>query len=81
MKLNTSSHSIEVSKTNQYKVGKCMSDVNKIESGEKRSLEWQSFLFITVVLFPALSIAFVGGYGFIVWMLQVFFFGPPGGHG
>ncbi|NAW82497.1 trimethylamine N-oxide reductase system protein TorE, partial [Vibrio sp. V43_P6S15P86] len=20
-------------------------------------------------------------YGFIVWMLQVFFFGPPGAHG
>ncbi|ELV8618852.1 trimethylamine N-oxide reductase system protein TorE, partial [Vibrio vulnificus] len=48
-----------------------MSDVNKIESAEKRSLEWKSFLFITVVLFPILSVAFVGGYGFIVWMLQV----------
>ncbi|EDM57022.1 conserved domain protein [Vibrio parahaemolyticus AQ3810] len=49
-----------------------MSDVNKIESGEKRSLEWKSFLFIAVVLFPILSVAFVGGYGFIVWALQVF---------
>ncbi|MFA0502228.1 trimethylamine N-oxide reductase system protein TorE, partial [Vibrio sp. 10N.222.46.A1] len=29
-----------------------MSDVNKIETGEKRSLEWKSFLFIAVVLFP-----------------------------
>ncbi|CAH8214827.1 Periplasmic nitrate reductase component NapE [Vibrio aestuarianus] len=58
-----------------------MSDVNKIESDEKRSLEWKSFLLITVVLFPILSIAFVGGYGFIVWMLQVFFLGPPGVHG
>ncbi|TOH63321.1 trimethylamine N-oxide reductase system protein TorE, partial [Vibrio parahaemolyticus] len=56
-------------------------DVNKIESGEKRSLEWKSFLFIAVVLFPILSVAFVGGYGFIVWALQVFFFGPPGAHG
>ncbi|WOQ86843.1 trimethylamine N-oxide reductase system protein TorE [Vibrio cholerae] len=55
-----------------------MSDVNKVESGEKRSLEWKSFLFITVVLFPILSVAFVGGYGFIVWMLQMFVFGPPG---
>lgn len=34
-----------------------MSDVNKVESGEKRSLEWKSFLFITVVLFPILSVA------------------------
>ncbi|NGZ12939.1 trimethylamine N-oxide reductase system protein TorE [Vibrio aestuarianus] len=58
-----------------------MSDVNKMKSGEKRSLEWKSFLLITVVLFPILSIAFVGGYGFIVWMLQVFFLGPPGVHG
>ncbi|GIB04632.1 napE protein [Vibrio cholerae] len=58
-----------------------MSDVNKVESGEKRSLEWKSFLFITVVLFPILSVAFMGGYGFIVWMLQMFVFGPPGLHG
>ena len=55
-----------------------MSDVKKIETGEKRSLEWKSFLFIAVVLFPILSVAFVGGYGFLVWALQVFVFGPPG---
>ncbi len=43
-----------------------MSDVKKIETGEKRSLEWKSFLFIAVVLFQLLSVAFVGGYGFLV---------------
>ncbi|MDN3698559.1 MULTISPECIES: trimethylamine N-oxide reductase system protein TorE [Vibrio] len=58
-----------------------MSDVNKIESSEKPSLEWKSFLFIAVVLFPVLSVAFVGGYGFLVWALQVFVMGPPGVHG
>ncbi len=58
-----------------------MKDVNNIECGEKRSLEWKSFFFIAVVLFPILSVGFVGGYGFIVWMLQVFLFGPPGAHG
>ncbi|PMH46737.1 trimethylamine N-oxide reductase system protein TorE [Vibrio sp. 10N.286.49.B3] len=58
-----------------------MSDVNKIESGEKSGLEWKSFLFITVILFPILSVAFVGGYGFLVWALQVFVWGPPGVHG
>ncbi|MFA0479350.1 trimethylamine N-oxide reductase system protein TorE [Vibrio splendidus] len=58
-----------------------MSDVNKIETGEKRSLEWKSFLFIAVVLFPILSVTFVGGYGFLVWALQVFVLGPPGAHG
>ncbi|NLS11423.1 trimethylamine N-oxide reductase system protein TorE [Vibrio sp. SM6] len=57
-----------------------MSDVNKIEGGEERSLEWKSFFFITVVLFPILSVALVGGYGFIVWFMQMFLIGPPGAH-
>lgn len=61
--------------------GKCMSNVNKVAEKDSRSLEWKSFLLITVVLFPVLSVAFVGGYGFIVWAMQVFFLGPPGVHG
>lgn len=44
-----------------------------------RRREWLTFLLITAVFFPLLSIITVGGYGFIVWMLQIFF-GPPG-HG
>ncbi|WP_064603221.1 trimethylamine N-oxide reductase system protein TorE [Photobacterium sp. J15] len=47
-------------------------------SQDKRKLEWRTFFLITVVLFPVLSVMFVGGYGFIVWMMQVLFFGPPG---
>jgi nitrate reductase NapE len=35
------------------------------------------FLFLTVVLAPVLAVATVGGYGFVVWMLQMIF-GPPG---
>ncbi|GEA61879.1 trimethylamine N-oxide reductase system protein TorE [Vibrio comitans] len=58
-----------------------MSDMNNIQEEEKRSLEWKAFLFIAVVLFPILSVVFVGGYGFVVWMLQVFVWGPPGVHG
>ena len=34
------------------------------------------FLFITVVLFPVLSVMVVGGYGFAVWIWQMFN-GPP----
>lgn len=34
------------------------------------------FLFITVVLFPILSVMIVGGYGFAVWIFQMFT-GPP----
>jgi len=57
-----------------------MSSVTNQEGGDKRSREWQSFLFITVFLFPILSVMAVGGYGFIVWMMQIFLLGPPG-HG
>lgn len=41
----------------------------------KRS-ELTLFLFITVVLFPVLSVMVVGGYGFAVWIWQMFN-GPP----
>ena len=39
--------------------------------------ERRVFLFITVFLFPALSVILVGGYGFAIWILQMIF-GPPG---
>lgn len=52
------------------------SDENKDHVLTKRG-ERRVFLFIAVFLFPALSIIFVGGYGFIIWMLQLIF-GPPG---
>jgi len=39
--------------------------------------ELSAFLFLTVVLAPAITIAIVGGYGFTVWMYQLVA-GPPG---
>jgi len=39
--------------------------------------ERRVFLFITVFLFPALSVILVGGYGLLIWLLQLLF-GPPG---
>ena len=35
------------------------------------------FLFLVIFLFPILSVAIVGGYGFLVWIIQIFT-GPPG---
>jgi nitrate reductase NapE len=35
------------------------------------------FLLLTVVLFPVLAVAVVGGWGFVVWMYQMIA-GPPG---
>ena len=43
-----------------------------------RQQETIVFLLLTVVLFPVLSVAVVGGYGFMVWMYQIFA-GPPTG--
>ncbi|WP_282450276.1 periplasmic nitrate reductase, NapE protein [Microbulbifer sp. CAU 1566] len=43
----------------------------------QRGREARLVLFILVFLFPLLAIAIVGGYGFMVWILQMIF-GPPG---
>ena len=38
--------------------------------------ELRSFLFLTIVMAPALAAMVVGGYGFVVWMSQLVG-GPP----
>lgn len=42
----------------------------------RKKEETRAFLFITVFLFPILSIAIVGGLGFAIWFSQMIF-GPP----
>jgi periplasmic nitrate reductase NapE len=37
-----------------------------------RQEEWRTFLFLAYVMAPALAVVFVGGYGFSVWMFQLF---------
>ena len=44
-----------------------------------RQEELRSFLFFTVVMAPVLAVLIVSGYGFVIWMTQLFF-GPPGPH-
>jgi nitrate reductase NapE len=41
-----------------------------------RKAELRSFLFLTVVMAPVLTVMIVGGYGFLVWMFQLVN-GPP----
>lgn len=43
----------------------------------ERRRELLTFLFLAVVLGPALSVAVVGGFGFVVWIVQILA-GPPG---
>ena len=38
--------------------------------------ELKVFLMLTVLLAPVVSVAVVGGYGFLVWMYQLIY-GPP----
>ncbi|TDG12627.1 periplasmic nitrate reductase, NapE protein [Seongchinamella unica] len=42
-----------------------------------KKTEFRSFLLLAFLLAPAITIAIVGGYGFIVWISQMIF-GPPG---
>lgn len=37
-----------------------------------------SFLLLAVLMAPVFAVVFVSGYGFLVWMYQVYFGGPPG---
>jgi nitrate reductase NapE len=46
------------------------------ERKPERRKETRLFLFLVVCLFPLLSVAIVGGYGFIVWFFQMLY-GPP----
>lgn len=46
-------------------------------SAATRRQEIAMFLLLAVVIWPILSIAVVGGYGFCVWMYQLIA-GPPG---
>ncbi|GMU71605.1 MAG: periplasmic nitrate reductase, NapE protein [Burkholderiales bacterium] len=48
----------------------------EIESSRREEL--RSFLFLTVVMVPVLSVLIVSGYGFAVWMFQLVA-GPPTG--
>ena len=42
----------------------------------KRFSEWSTFLFVALIVLPGLAVAFVGGYGLIVWVMQMIY-GPP----
>lgn len=47
-----------------------------VDRGTRRR-EIAMFLLLAVFIWPVLSVAVVGGYGFVVWMSQMIL-GPPG---
>jgi nitrate reductase NapE len=46
-------------------------------SRPSRRAEFLIFLALALGVWPFMAVAIVGGYGFLVWMLQILF-GPPG---
>ncbi|WP_092847815.1 periplasmic nitrate reductase, NapE protein [Modicisalibacter xianhensis] len=44
---------------------------------KRKKHELAVFLFLAGILFPILSVIVVAGYGFLVWIYQMFA-GPPG---
>ena len=55
-----------------------MSDSDEEREPYTRNQELRSFLFLTVVMAPALTGMIIAGYGFLVWMIQAIA-GPPTG--
>ena len=47
------------------------------DQGRVKGMEARLFLFLVICLFPLLSVALVGGFGFCVWMSPLLA-GPPG---
>jgi periplasmic nitrate reductase NapE len=43
----------------------------------RKTEEFRTFIFLTVIMAPVLAVMTVGGYGFIVWVYQMIA-GPPG---
>jgi nitrate reductase NapE len=47
------------------------------EGRRRKTEEFRTWLFLSFVMAPILSVLVVSGYGFVVWMYQLFA-GPPG---
>jgi len=54
-----------------------MDEPDTLGQQDRKRHEWRLFIFLIVFLFPLLTFAAVGGYGFLVWMSQLIM-GPPG---
>ena len=49
----------------------------KDDSKLRKTEEFRTWLFFTVFVAPILAVLIVSGWGFVVWMWQVFVAGPP----
>lgn len=46
--------------------------MNEIEDpAQRRTEEWRTWVFLTVVMAPVITVALVSGFGFAVWIWQL----------
>lgn len=57
-------------------IGRVIVEKPQNVDAQRKSEELRSFLFLTAVMVPVLSVIIVAGYGFIVWATQLLS-GPP----
>jgi nitrate reductase NapE len=46
------------------------------EQKQRRTEEWRTWVFLTFVMAPIVAVGVVSGFGFVVWIYQLFT-GPP----
>jgi nitrate reductase NapE len=47
------------------------------EDQQRKTEEWRTWVFFTLIMAPLAAVLIVSGYGFVVWMWQTFIAGPP----
>lgn len=47
------------------------------EDQQRKTEEWRTWVFFTLIMAPLAAVLIVSGYGFVVWMWQTFTAGPP----
>jgi nitrate reductase NapE len=47
------------------------------ETHVRKTEEIRSFLFLTVIMVPVVTLMIIGVYGFCVWFYQILISGPP----
>jgi nitrate reductase NapE len=47
------------------------------EDRQRKTEEWRTWVFFTLIMAPLVAVFIVSGFGFVVWMWQTFIAGPP----
>jgi periplasmic nitrate reductase NapE len=47
------------------------------EDQQRKTEEWRTWVFFTIIMAPLAAVLIVSGFGFVVWMWQTFIAGPP----